>query len=53
MFLVALSAKGGLATGKIFLGLIGGIYGQGINLVLDTGDSFQPKKRSQDVLFRI
>lgn len=53
MFLVTLSAKGGLATGRIFLGLVGGIYGEGINLVLDTGDSFQPKKRSQNILFRI
>lgn len=53
MFLVTLSAKGGLATGRIFLGLVGGIYGPGINSVLDTRDSFQPKKRSQDVLFRI
>lgn len=53
MFLVTLSAKGGLATGRIFLGLVGGIYGPGINSVLDTRDSFQPKKRSRDVLFRI
>lgn len=36
MFLVTLSAKGGLATGRIFLGLVGGIYGPGINSVLDT-----------------
>lgn len=38
MRLVTLSAKGGLVTGRIFLGLVGGLHGQGINSVLDTTD---------------
>lgn len=32
---VTLSAKGGLVTGRIFLGLHGGIHGQRTNSVLD------------------